>query len=362
MNNTNAVNVGLTIASKSIPRSGHHLLKEILKAGFGERFAHCEWYFEPGCCRQVPCKFRDAYSKRGQLIHMSKSHDFNLEDEIPDAKANVVTLIGYRHPLWSLTSNFVYELRQSESRRLGVVGKMEYLHESAIVDALTQRCHDFLSGWGKPALGLWLAKQIAYQLKFFQKWLRVDSSQLTFDEATGFLNCPYEQINDRNNALLVVRLLAKKAGVSIADSAIIGMDFIRPSRGPWHCENAVVAEFLSRNKEQFVDAAIAIISEAGLSYNNQPDSLFGDAPSSGVRLSCAEVLSGVSSNSKVRAAASATQLLVEENMVLKRECIALKSLSKQQEQRVHALEKNWLLRVMRRLSRFMKGSSCSVQP
>ena len=112
--------IGLTIASKSIPRSGHHLLKDILKAGFGQRFVHCEWYHEPGCCRQAPCKLHEAYCEQGQTVQFIKSHDYAFEDPMLGVRDNVITLVSYRHPLWSLTSNFVYCLREAEARRMGI--------------------------------------------------------------------------------------------------------------------------------------------------------------------------------------------------------------------------------------------------
>lgn len=58
------------VACVSWPRSGHHLLVNLLTRYIGPAFSYCEFYNPPTCCRAYPCRKPD--------ITMSKNHDFGL--------------------------------------------------------------------------------------------------------------------------------------------------------------------------------------------------------------------------------------------------------------------------------------------
>ena len=356
MNNTNAVNVGLTIASKSIPRSGHHLLKEILSAGFGAAFTHCEWYQEPGCCRQVPCKLFGAYCDNGQTVRLIKSHDLQLDEQPPCVGPNLVTAIGYRHPLWTLTSQFVYLLREMESKRLGVYLKMQYLHEPAVVNLLTENCHHHLASWSQGALDIWLAEQSSYQVRFFRKWLRGDSSEVHFDETTGFLNCPYEQLSRIENARVLLEWFASKSCLSFWASSDADLSFIRPVRSPWHCTNRRVSDFLNANRLTFARAAAFIAHEAGLQYEASMSHLQADLPSTGVGSLMFSVVSRAPECRKEKDVGElATSFLVQENLALKQETAALQLSLKEAEARCNARQKGVAQQLGSRMRAFFRG-------
>ena len=86
----------------SFPRSGHHLLVNFLQRYFGGRFAYCEYYNH---CQQQPCA--------NPANNLQKSHDFGLE--LPADGAGDY-LLQYRHPLYSITSNYFLHLRSLERR------------------------------------------------------------------------------------------------------------------------------------------------------------------------------------------------------------------------------------------------------
>ena len=311
----------VTLASKSIPRSGHHLLKEVLKISFGKEFSHCEWYYEPGCCRQLPCKLMESFCQHGQRVRLIKSHDFKLQDSIPNYP-DIITIVGYRHPLWSLTSDFIYCLRQQESLRFGISGKMEYLHEPAVVGALTENCHYHLNAWEEGYLRLWLSKQISYQVQFFRKWLHGDSGRLEYFKDRRTINCPYEQLSKPTHAINLVEWVAEDAGLPVPDIAP-RLGFIRSTRSPWECSNKHVEEYLGRHCSVFAEAASLIVSQSGLNYEASVDLLKTSMPPHGIKesfLPNTEELAGEAKSPLVRATMLA---LADENASLRQQCSGL---------------------------------------
>jgi hypothetical protein len=85
------------IIGVSWPRSGHHLLVNLLRAYFGKGFGYCEFYSpQLDCCRSVPCARRDR-------IHLTKNHDFDLT--LPQLEGQKY-LIQYRDFIPSVVSNY----------------------------------------------------------------------------------------------------------------------------------------------------------------------------------------------------------------------------------------------------------------
>lgn len=89
------------IYAKSMPRSGHHLLMEMLLAYFGRDLAYCEFY-GPGCCKAMPCT-RPYHPLLGNRFFIQKSHDLDFRDPIdPEA----LYIIQYREPIARIQSNW----------------------------------------------------------------------------------------------------------------------------------------------------------------------------------------------------------------------------------------------------------------
>lgn len=97
------------LLSKSLPRSGHHLLKDILEKLYGSSFQYCEFYqpSESECCKQQPClKFCNVDRMCDGLRHVSmqKSHDFGLNDPVHEPNdwlKYLVTIRDYKSAMHS---------------------------------------------------------------------------------------------------------------------------------------------------------------------------------------------------------------------------------------------------------------------
>ncbi len=107
------------IQGVSFPRSGHHLLVQMLKVHFAEKkerypaegmattaahaivgpFSYCEYY---RCCRERPCKHGATFGK---------SHDFCGRELEPDPDVRYIVQI--REPEWAIESH--YELRRGRA-------------------------------------------------------------------------------------------------------------------------------------------------------------------------------------------------------------------------------------------------------
>jgi hypothetical protein len=93
---------GATVVfSKSMPRSGHHLLVDLLLEYFGRDMAYCEFYGD-SCCGQQPCQ-RASLPMLGNHFFIQKSHDLGLNDPKLEGSPYIVQ---YRHPIPRLQSNW----------------------------------------------------------------------------------------------------------------------------------------------------------------------------------------------------------------------------------------------------------------
>lgn len=95
------------ILGKSMPRSGHHFLINILSNYFLDDFHYCEFYKPTYCCRTIPCQ-KSYEPNKGNKFFIQKSHDFRFQDEF-DNKYNYI--IQYRHPVPRVQSNFELALK-----------------------------------------------------------------------------------------------------------------------------------------------------------------------------------------------------------------------------------------------------------
>lgn len=90
------------VTGVSWPRSGHHMLVNLLKNYFGTEFSYCSFYgSEIDCCKSLPCK-------RADKIDFTKSHDFDLSlSQLQGHKY----LVQYRDFVPSVVSNFELHVR-----------------------------------------------------------------------------------------------------------------------------------------------------------------------------------------------------------------------------------------------------------
>jgi tetratricopeptide (TPR) repeat protein len=121
-----------------MPRAGHHAIEMVLKGLFHDKFAYCEFYTIPGCCKMIPCARAAEYAAAGALVFMQKTHDHNLTDPIPASVDGI--LVQVREPVARALSN--YEL---DVVKLGPRHSPAYLQFS-------------------------LGMEAAYSNAFFKKW------------------------------------------------------------------------------------------------------------------------------------------------------------------------------------------------
>lgn len=122
---------------ESMPRSGHHLLANMLCEYFEERLAYCEFYSVWDCCGAQPCQ-RPLHPLLRNRLLLQKSHDLQFADPV---NRSGTYLIQYRHPIPRLQSNFDHSLH--------VLGGEDTL----------ERFRNFA------------AAETGYYIRFWQKWI-----------------------------------------------------------------------------------------------------------------------------------------------------------------------------------------------
>lgn len=97
--------------SKSIPRSGHHMLQRFLVEYFQNEMGYCEFYrgAREGCCKSHTCT--KAYDPLlGNSYYLQKSHDRDLSDPLLDDQYYIVQ---YRHPVVTIMSDYSLYLNRT---------------------------------------------------------------------------------------------------------------------------------------------------------------------------------------------------------------------------------------------------------
>lgn len=192
----------LLIDSKSLPRSGLHYLKNTLSKVFGEHFSFCEWYQEPGCCKQSPCAYTGfaahAHETGSLRIRLIKSHDFELDDPIYPTSPHLQRLILLRDPLYILTSWFALDQLTAHKDLLAkngiIINKIWLAHEKEVLQPAYQLLDQHFNAPSAAALGNWLQQRTQYITGFVKKWveaLRDQSSKHTqivrYDQINGYV-------------------------------------------------------------------------------------------------------------------------------------------------------------------------------
>jgi hypothetical protein len=86
----------------SYPRSGHHLLVNVLKAYFGPEFNYCS--DTELNCNSLPCR-----NSQGANLRKNHDHELTFSTSLPDTDY----LIQFRRPLYSIVSNFYLAVRSN---------------------------------------------------------------------------------------------------------------------------------------------------------------------------------------------------------------------------------------------------------
>jgi hypothetical protein len=90
-----------------MPRSGHHLLAQLLVEYYGSELRYCEFYGDgDACCHSIPCRL-PFEPLLGNRLFMQKSHDVGFKDPV-DVPGQYI--VQYRHPIPRMQSNFDHNI------------------------------------------------------------------------------------------------------------------------------------------------------------------------------------------------------------------------------------------------------------
>lgn len=243
----------LLLESKSLPRSGLHYMKSLFARALGECFSFCEWYYEPDCCRKMPCaagsgscsgaQGREAVRQTG--VRLTKSHDFELLDPLSAPAQGMMRIILVRDPLYALTSWYTLECISRYDRRLVERGidarKIWYLHDRKLVADAFAAVDDCFEDPAVEDLKEWLTRQSAYIAAFLEKWALPAVER----PVRGVELVSYEEID-----AFVGRLLADNGiGATAANSPANAV--FRPRISPYSAPSPRVGDYLARNARLF---------------------------------------------------------------------------------------------------------------
>jgi hypothetical protein len=169
----------LLVESRSLPRSGHHFLKQLLGQALGQNFSYCEGYQEPGCCKSSPCSVATYwhYAREHGRPHLRllKSHDFALTDATFTPLPGMVRLIQVRKPLDLLASWLELEqltINRELLRSASIVLERVFLyHEAELLEEAWRLIDERGTVMAAEQAQAWLAGKVSYVQTFLQKWL-----------------------------------------------------------------------------------------------------------------------------------------------------------------------------------------------
>lgn len=254
------------VESRSLPRSGHHYLRNLLKQVCGENFSYCEGYQEPGCCKSSPCRVSAYwhYARAHYLPHLRllKSHDFGLSDSTFPAPPGMLRFVQVRKPVEFLISWL--ELQQLEVNRelLGSVGisldRIYLYHEAQLLEdswSLIDRDGVVMTPHQAQA---WLTKKLGYVLAFLNKWLPL-SRPFPFGErlSHGTFLLPYNDLRYSSQIL-------ESLGLAVPD---------HPPLTPFVARHIDVTARQSLRVSALVSSQLAELNEAEVQVLHQLPSL-----------------------------------------------------------------------------------------
>jgi len=145
---------------KSMTRSGHHLLVDLLTHYYGTELNYCEFYGpRPGCCHKLPCTRGYEPADRNRIF-LQKSHDHALDDPVDLPGPHI---IQFRNPIARLQSSYEHRL----------------LHPSVVREDSVEHFRDHARESVKQSIGFWKKWLAAPR----DHWLPVEYTSLVADTA-----------------------------------------------------------------------------------------------------------------------------------------------------------------------------------
>ena len=203
------------VESRSLPRSGHHFLKNLLQIATKGQFSYCESYNEHGCCNSNSCEVNSywSYARKKQENHLRliKSHDFSLKDKTFNCMPGMYRIIQIREPFDLLVSWL--ELAQlSHNKELLKEKNIDILRIFLYhAPQLQEEGWEIIDTLGKTMnaeeVKEWLAAKKEYIKSFLAKWVLI-SNLINSKEphSCGNFVLHYQDMNDPRDLLNLLKI------------------------------------------------------------------------------------------------------------------------------------------------------------
>lgn len=257
----------LLIEGKSLPRTGHHYLRRLLGETHPGQFSYCEYYQEPGCCKQIPCRAEAYWSyarEHGQdHIRFIKSHDFDLSDPFYNAPPSVLRLVQIRQPLHLLVSwleLFHLQVNRSLLEEHGVSPTRIYLyHERVLLDTAWRLIDESGSCMTLEQAHEWLVAKASYISGFLAKWLPACKDLPAHGEAEPLSGTYVLRYEDLGNYSATLRKLG--SGLNTVQ-AMRDAELYSPRKStPLDRRSERMSNFFSELSPRLIEAEIRILEE-----------------------------------------------------------------------------------------------------
>ena len=205
----------LLVESQSLPRSGHHYLKNLLQAATIGRFSYCETYQEPGCCKSNPCGvnsyWRHARNKNKSHLRLIKSHDFELSNKTFNCTPGMHRLIQIREPFDLLVSWLeLAQLQVNEEllreKNINIL-RIYLYHEAPLLGEAWEIIDLYGTTMNAERARMWLLSKKEYIKSFLNKWIPI-SQHINSKEYNNYGNSVlhYQEMQDPSNLLKLLKI------------------------------------------------------------------------------------------------------------------------------------------------------------
>ncbi len=172
------------VESHSLPRSGHHYLKSLLKTATNGKFSYCESYQETGCCKGNPCGvnsyWHHARNKHENHLRLIKSHDFLLKDKTFDCMPGMFRIIQLREPFdliisWLELAQLATNKDLLNSKNINI-SRIYLYHEPSLLEESWEIIDKYGKTMSDTKTSQWLSSQKEYIKSFLLKWLPISNT------------------------------------------------------------------------------------------------------------------------------------------------------------------------------------------
>lgn len=203
------------VESQSLPRSGHHYLKDLLSSATKDHFSYCESYQEPGCCKSNPCNinayWNHAINKKQHHYRLVKSHDFELDNKTFNCMPGMYRIIQIRDPFdllvsWLELAQLGYNKKVLKENNIDI-SRIYLYHETALLEESWETIDMSGRTMKSDEAEDWLHSKKKYIKSFLSKWIPI-SNQIDENEEynCGNFVLHYENLKDPKTLLNLLRI------------------------------------------------------------------------------------------------------------------------------------------------------------